>query len=80
MTTIKYAPRFTKRERQIAQLLTTGDSQVTIARQLGISTRTVYAHASNLRQKMGETTTFGAAIKLATWQQLTAGDGDDNSC
>jgi DNA-binding CsgD family transcriptional regulator len=43
---------FTPRQRQIIQLIASGDSNDEIAEQLGISERTVRAHCEALRRKL----------------------------
>ncbi|MEW5895557.1 MAG: response regulator transcription factor [Candidatus Omnitrophota bacterium] len=49
----------TKRERQVLKLIASGDANKNIAKQLGISIRTVEVHRSNLIRKLGIKTTAG---------------------
>jgi ATP/maltotriose-dependent transcriptional regulator MalT len=46
-------PLITDRQRQVVELIAAGCSNEEIGRRLGISPRTVKAHADALRQKLG---------------------------
>lgn len=58
-------PTFTRRERQVAELIIAGHSTKAIARRLGISPRTVEFFRASLRRKTHSKTTAGLAIALA---------------
>jgi DNA-binding CsgD family transcriptional regulator len=45
--------RFTRRQREVVELIAAGCSNEEIARRLGISPRTAKAHCDVLRQKLG---------------------------
>ena len=53
----------TRRERQVAELVTLGRSNRQIAAQLVISTRTAESHVENILRKLG----FTARSQIATW-------------
>ena len=55
----------TPREREVAQLLTTGASGQQIANRLEISICTVRVHCASIRSKLGAATTLEAAVRLA---------------
>jgi DNA-binding NarL/FixJ family response regulator len=55
--------RLTPRERQVLSLVAEGLSNKAIARQLGISPKTVEIHRSNVMSKM-EVTSSGALIRM----------------
>jgi non-specific serine/threonine protein kinase len=52
MATMGQGIRFTKRQRQVIQLIAEGCSNVEIAEQLGVSPRTAKAHSDILRSKL----------------------------
>ena len=51
-TVLTGKPVFTERQREVVQLIAAGCSNEEIGRRLGISARTVKAHADVLRQKL----------------------------
>jgi DNA-binding NarL/FixJ family response regulator len=53
MVTLGEGTRFTKRQRQVVQLIAEGCSNVEIAERLGVSPRTAKAHSDILRSKLG---------------------------
>jgi non-specific serine/threonine protein kinase len=53
----------TGRQREIADLVARGHSNVQIARQLGISERTATTHVSNILKRLG----FASRTQLAAW-------------
>ena len=55
----------TPREREVAQLLTTGASGQQIANRLEISICMVRVHCASIRSKLGAATTMEAAVRLA---------------
>ncbi|MBV7326748.1 LuxR C-terminal-related transcriptional regulator [Chloroflexi bacterium TSY] len=54
----------TRRERDVARLLTAGYYPGEIARRLHISRRTVEFHERNIREKLGVSCRFRAALRL----------------
>ena len=56
---------FTPREREIAQFLVTGKTSKEIARQLGISHRTIEAHRARLMKKLNASTPGEMIARLA---------------
>ena len=54
----------TRRERDVARLLKDGCYPQEIAQQLHISRRTVEYHEGNIRQKLGVSCRFRAALRL----------------
>jgi DNA-binding NarL/FixJ family response regulator len=56
---------FTTREREIAQFLVTGKTSKDIARQLGISHRTIEAHRARLMKKLNASTPGEMIARLA---------------
>lgn len=52
-TVLTGAPIITERQREVVELIAEGCSNEEIGRRLGISARTVKAHADVLRQKLG---------------------------
>lgn len=55
----------TSREREIARLLAQGKRQSDIARELVISARTVEHHVANARRKVGASSAFELAVRVA---------------
>ncbi len=51
----RYAPRLTSREQEVVRLVARGMSNKAIARQLGISPRTVEGHLNHVFEKLGTT-------------------------
>jgi DNA-binding CsgD family transcriptional regulator len=64
--------RLSAREQQVAELLTEGLSNQEIARELGISERTVEHHVSHILDKLGLTTRTQVAAWTATRRQSQA--------
>lgn len=64
LATNKRLDTLTPREREILSLAMTGHSNKHIARQLGISFRTVEVHRSNILHKMGATTLLELALSI----------------
>lgn len=58
--------KFTKRQREIARLLSQGLTQQQIAHRLGIRPGTVYKHSENMRRRAGVNSTTTIAIKAMT--------------
>ena len=58
--------KLTKREKEVAEKLASGKRQSFIADDLVISRRTVYNHVRSIREKIGASSAFEAAVKLAT--------------
>jgi DNA-binding NarL/FixJ family response regulator len=58
--------KLTRREQEVAEKLARGARQVQIAHELIISPRTVYVHVRSIRDKIEASSTFDAAVKLAT--------------
>lgn len=56
-------PVLTKAEQAVAVLVAEGARNHDIARQLGVSHRTVESHLSNIFTKLG----FGSRVQLAVW-------------
>ena len=52
-TALTGTPSITERQREVVELIAQGCSNEEIGRRLGISARTVKAHADVLRQKLG---------------------------
>jgi len=57
--------KLTRREREVAERLANGTKQCRIATDLVISRRTVYNHVRSIREKIGASSAFEAAVKLA---------------
>ncbi len=53
MTTQAPAPRFTRRQREVVELIAAGCSNEEVGERLGISPRTAKAHCDTLRLKLG---------------------------
>lgn len=58
--------KLTRREKEVAEKLASGKRQSFIADDLVISRRTVYNHVRSIREKIGASSAFEAAVKLAT--------------
>lgn len=56
--------RFTPREQDVAELLAAGKCQTEIARRLVVTVRTVRHHETSIRQKLGASSRFEAAVRL----------------
>ncbi len=57
--------QLTRRENEVAEKLASGKRQSFIADELVISRRTVYNHVRSIRKKIGASSAFEAAVKLA---------------
>ncbi len=57
--------KLTRREKEVAERLASGNKQSRIADDLVISRRTVYNHVRSIRDKIGASSAFEAAVKLA---------------
>jgi DNA-binding CsgD family transcriptional regulator len=66
----------TARERQVACIAVTGVKTFTIARQLGVSPRTVSAHLSRIYQKLAVPGRFGLVAVVARTHHDPDGTGE----
>jgi len=65
--------KLTRREREVAKLLATGQSQRQIAHTLTLAPRTVYSYTESIRRKVGAVTTAEAVCRLVGVRQGVAG-------
>lgn len=65
-------PELTEREREVLDLLATGASNLTIARQLGLTTKTVANHVSNILAKLQAVDRADAIVRA---RRVGLGDG-----
>lgn len=61
--------RLTNREQEIARLLAQGKRQTDIARELCVSARTIEHHVANARRKVGASSAFELAVRVAVETQ-----------
>ena len=61
----------TKREKQVFDLLVLNKSTLEIAKNLGISEKTVRNHISNVMQKLGVKGRAGAVIELLKLKEIS---------
>jgi LuxR family transcriptional regulator of spore coat protein len=61
----------TKREREVFVLLVTNKSTKDIAKELGISEKTVRNHISNTMQKLGVKSRSSAVVELVKLKELS---------
>ena len=65
---------FTPAERRVAEFLTEGFSNLDIAKNLGLSPRTVEIHIGNMRRKSGATNRTALALKIVRSSSQEASD------